>query len=217
MSFPTIPTIPVAVLTAPQQISALLWQAAQSPPVWGVFDSSGNPMLDQDSVLEFSYRRRYKVSDFPVQAGSFASYNKVIQPFEIQLRFSKGGDQVGRKAFLNALESLVASLALFRVVTPDGTYDNCNPDRFEVIRKGANGAFWLTEVDLYLIQIIEVTSEYATTSQFYPGISLYNAQSPAAQPIANQGNVQPQTPTSAQTAAAQSAMQSASSGNWFSY
>lgn len=208
-------------LAGSEIISSLLWTAAQSPPAWGVFDQNNNQVIFPDSVLEFAYRRRYHVSDFPVQAGSFASYNKVIQPFEIQLRLSKSGTSADRAVFLNSLEQLCASIALYTVVTLDGTYGNCNPDRFEVTRKGANGAFWLTEVDLYFIQIIQVAAQYTNTAignnEFYPGISLYNSQSAAAQPVANQGNVLPQAPSSAYAGASQSAMQSASSGNWFSW
>lgn len=172
-------------------ISGLLWQSAQVPPTWGVYDDNGDSVLSPDSVLEFSYRREFEISDFPVQNGAFASYNKVIKPFEIQLRFSKAGSQDDRANFLSDLEDLIPSTDLYTVITPEGTYTNCNPQRYEVTRRGAQGAFFLTEVDLYLIQIVQVTAQYTSTAT-----NTQNAQNPSAQPTSNVGNVQPQNPDS---------------------
>jgi len=207
---PQLPRLPGAIpapipLLASEAISALLWQASQSQPLWGVFDAQGNVVLDPDSVLEFAHRRAFEVSNFPVQAGSFASYNKVILPFEVHLRVSKGGDETERQQLLADIEALAASTALYTVVTPERRYQNCNLDRYEVIRRGARGAYFLTEVDLYFIQIIEVAPQYTTTA-----VQLPNAQSPAAQPVANNGTVQAQTPSSAVNALGQAATASAS-------
>lgn len=204
---PGIPPLPVGVATpvvaliASEAISSTLWQASQAPPAWGVFDEKYNQVLFPDSVLEFDNRREFDISNFPVQAGSFASYNKVIRPFEVQLRFSKAGTVSDREDFLNDLDDLVESLDLFNIVTPEKIYPSVNLQRYEVIRRGAQGAFFLTEVDAYFIQIIEVQAQYTTTA-----VQLPNAQSPAAQPQSNVGNVQPQTPSSQETAQGNSAL-----------
>ena len=188
---PTSAATPVIAAIVSEALSALLWQASQSPPSWGVFDAAGNQVLSPDSVLEFSRRQEYEVSNYPVQSGSFASYNKVIRPFEIQIRFSKGGTVDDRATFLAAIDQIVASIDLYTVVTPEAVYQNVNPDRQEVIRRGAKGAYFLTEVDVYFVQIIEVEAQYTTTA-----VQLPNAQDPAAQPAASVGNVQPGTPSS---------------------
>ena len=51
----------------------------------------------------------------------------------------------------------------------------------------ADGAFFLTEVDVYFKQIIPVQAQYSMTA-------LQNAANPSAQPVANTGAVLPQTP-----------------------
>jgi hypothetical protein len=207
--YPGIPTLPpnaafpVLTLIASEAISSLLWQASQIPPAWGVFDIFGNLVVEPDSVLEFSNRQEYEVSNFPVQAGSFASYNKVIRPFEITLRFSKGGSVNDRINFLESIAALAASLQLYTVHTPERTYTDVNLDRYEVSRRGAKGAYWLSEIDCYFVQIIQVQPQYTTTA-----IQLPNAQSAAAQPTSNVGTVQPQAPTSQQAQDGQSAMAS---------
>jgi hypothetical protein len=194
---------PVASTIASAAISSLLWQAAQSPPAWGVFDDDGNLVVTPDSVLEFTHRTRSEVSNFPVQAGSFASYNKVISPFNLVLRFAKGGTQSDRAQFLADIESLFQSIDLYTVIIPERSYANLNLEYYEVIRRGPKGAYFLTEVDLYFLQVIEVSPQYTTVNLlplYQPGqpLVLQYAQSPAAQPVSNVGSIQPQVPTSQQ-------------------
>lgn len=208
---PGIPALPPSVATpvlttlASEVISGFLWQAAQQPPQWGVFDSDGQLVLDPDSVLEFSQRREFEISNFPVQRGSFASYNKVIRPNEVQLRFSKGGTIDDRASFLADLEALAQSLQIVSVVTLENVYPNLNLARYEVTRRGAKGAYFLTEVDAYFIQILQVQAQYSTTS-----VNLPDAQSEAAQPTSNVGNASPTMPTSQETQDGQAALASQS-------
>ena len=218
MLIPGIPQLPAGSATpviaaiASEAISSSLWQAAQSPPAWGVFDSSGNQVLFPDSVLEFTNRQEYEVSNYPVQAGSFASYNKVIRPFEIVMRFSKAGEVTDRSDFLDDITNLVASIDLFTVVTPEVVYQNVNANRREVVRRGAKGAYFLTEVDVYFVQIIEVQAQYTTTA-----VQLPNAQNASAQPTSNVGTVQPQNPDSQLAQDGQLALSTAATGPAGSY
>jgi hypothetical protein len=195
--------VPVITLLASEAISSLLWQASIVPPAWGVFDADRNQVLFPDSVLEFSNRQEYEVSNYPVQNGAFASYNKVIRPFEISLRLSKGGTLNDRIDFLADIAALAASIALLTVVTPERTYQDVNLNRFEVTRRGAKGAYFLTEVDCYFVQIVQVQAQYTTTA-----VQLPNAVSPAALPTSSVGNVQPGTPSSQITQDGNSAMAS---------
>jgi len=210
---PGIPQLPAGAATpviagiASEAISSMLWQAAQSPPAWGVFDSGGNQVLFPDSVLEFSRRQEYEISNYPVQAGEFGSYNKVLRPFEIQMRFSKGGTVNDRANFLNSIDALIQSISLYTVVTPEVVYPNMNAERQEIMRRGAKGAYFLTEVDVYFIQIIEVTAQYTSTAT-----QLTNAQPASAQPVSNVGTVQPQAPTSQQAQTGGLALQTAAAG-----
>lgn len=208
---PGLPTLPLGSATpiiatvASEALSSLLWQASQLPPSWGVFDSDGNQVVTPDSVLEFTHRPGSDIPTFPVQGGSFASYNKVILPYPLTLRFSKSGTQSDRTQFLTDIENLYQSIKLYSVVTPERTYSSVNLQNYEVTRRGARGAFFLTEVDLYFLQIIEVTPQYTTTA-----VQLPNAQSDAAQPVSNVGNVSPSTPDSGTTAMGDDALGSTS-------
>lgn len=176
-----IPTIVLAV----QAIRKILSFAKKTPPTWGVFNEFNQQVVKPDSVLTFDNRNEYRVSDFPVQKGAFASYNKVLLPFEVSVRFSKGGTQQDRKQFLDDIARVAGTLNLYTILTPERSYTKCNVTRYEVSRRGAEGAFFLAEVDLYFRQVIEVASQYSTTNA-----DTSSAQDPSAVPSVTQGNVQ---------------------------
>ncbi len=186
---------------------AALWKSVFSKTGWGVYrsipTSSGStptpentdlpeqqviakrlPVIEPDSFGEFSYRNEWSVSDFPVQEGQFASYNKVANPYEIMLRMYKGGSKEDRKQFLDSIDAISDTLELYDIVTPEKTYLSVNVIRYEVTRRGAGGAYFLSEVDLYFREIRQVTAVYSTTS-----VVTQNAQNFSAKPVNNVGTV----------------------------
>ena len=189
---PLFPPSPAPTLGTAQQ--GALSQSSGSAPAWGILDSDLNPLITPDSFLDFDNRSDSRVSNFPVQAGGFASYNKVQLPFEVSVRVSIGKGVGDRAQFLATLEQLKQSLTMCTVITPERSYANCNIDRYEVTRRGSSGAFFLQEVEIFFSQIIQVTAQYSTTAA-----ATQNAQVPAAQPPINQGVVQPAAPSSAVT------------------
>lgn len=199
---PGVPPVPRSALIAPpagatlgsQAPSGQLWQSAQAAPVWGVFDSSGAAVVQPDSVLTFDNRNDSDMPTFPVAPNSFANYNKVFLPFEVTLRFSKAGTLADRTSFLLAIDGLWRSLDLYTVLTPERSYVNCNLQRYEVARRGSGGAYFLTEVDLYFLQVLEAEALYTSSA-----LLTSNAQNPSAIGPANAGTVYPQTPSSSTT------------------
>lgn len=137
-----------------------------------------------DSFGEFSYRNEWSLSDYPVERGQFASYNKVANPFEIMIRMYKGGTKEARKKFLDSIDAIQGTLDLYDIVTPEKTYVGVNVTRYEVSRRGPKGAYFLSEVDLYFREIREVTATYTTTS-----VATQNAQNFSAKPTNNLGAV----------------------------
>lgn len=203
-------SVPVfATLFGSPSIGSALWQSSLVPPKWGIFDSNNKQIIFPDSVLEFGYRKEFKVSNFTVQLGAFANYNKVTTPFEIQLRLSKAGKASDRRIFINSIGALAKSIAKCNIRVPEGTYYGCNAFRFELFRRMGRNAEWIDEAYVYFLEIQEVAAQYTNT-----GVNLPNAQDPAAQPVANQGSVQPQLPSTAQATASANAMAS-TTFNWF--
>lgn len=208
---PQLPRLPgftsvPPILGAAAAVGAL-WRAIFVTPQWGIFkqvpepapDAEGiptvtvvsrlTPIITPDSIQDFSYRNEYDIADFFVQDGSFATYNKVAQPYETSVRMTKGGSKSDRAQFLQQIEDILATTDLYSILTPEKTYLNVNPYRFELTRRGAKGAYFLTEVDLFFKEIRSVTAQYTTTAP-----TTQNAQDPSAQPVQNDGTVNGDTP-----------------------
>lgn len=176
-----------ALAIATAAIHGRLWQSVASQPKWGIFTSANQPALVADSVHSFDNRNEFRVSDFPVQRGAFASYNKVATPYEIVLRLIKSSDLEGRAQFLQQLEAVSRTLDLYNVITPERIYEGVNVVRYEVTRRGSQGAYFLTEVDVFFRQIVQVAAQYSTSAA-----ATRNAEQPSARPSVSQGIVQPQ-------------------------
>lgn len=180
-----------------------LWRALFVTPQWGIYkqvpppsapDADGlvtvtvqgnlTPVVTPDSILEFSYRNEFDISDAPIEDGAFASYNKVANPYETSVVMSKGGSQSDRATFLAQIDQIMGTLDMYYILTPEKTYRGINPYRNELLRRGANGAFFLTEVELYFREVRTATAQYTQTSTVTT-----NAQQASAQPVQNTGTV----------------------------
>lgn len=182
-------------------LQSVLWQATVTEPQWGIFDKDGNLAITPDSVLSFDNRNEWAVSSFPVQAGAFANYNKVASPFECAVRLSKGKTIGDRATFLAQLDTIAKSLEVYTIRTPERSYNSVNVTRYEVSRRDQNGAFFLTEVDVYFIEIREVAQQYTDSST-----DTTNAIQPEARTATNQGGVSPQDVTLQQGEAGSAAL-----------
>jgi hypothetical protein len=199
-------TAALPVLGAAAAVGAL-WRSLFVETKWGVYkqtpppapDTSGVatvtvtaklvPVITPDSILDFGYHNEYDISDYPLEEGSFTNYNKVANPFETSVRMAKGGSESDRRTFLDQIETITASLDFFYILTPERTYVNVNPYRIEMTRRGAGGAFYLSEVDLYFKEVRTSVQTYTNTST-----ATQNAQDPSATPVDNVGAVSGDTP-----------------------
>lgn len=205
--FPDVPNLPGVPTLARSALQSLTTQSTGtlltgddlgglsggfSDPQWGIFDSDGNSALDVDSVVSVDAKKEFRISDYPVERGSFSSFNKVETPRDVPVVVTKGGSDDVRQKFLADLDTLIASIDLYSIYTAEWQYENMNPVSHEVRRSSRNG------VSLIAAEIIFREVRISASSSFT------NTQSPAGAAQANGGTVQPQTPSAGQSAAAAS-------------
>lgn len=202
-----VPAIAVSLGT----LQALLGSAMQQAPAWGIFDAEGNQLgvsstasltvLDAIanqvtgdtgtvlSTLAFDYTKESRVSDFPIEGGSFANYNKVELPGAPVITLALEGSEDDRTNFLNAVDAACKSTDLFSVVTPEVTYANHSLERYNYRRTASKGATLLmVEVTLREIRTVSATYTTAATSP------IQSPQNPAATPQVSNGMTQPTPP-----------------------
>jgi hypothetical protein len=107
-----------------------------------------------------------KTSTFPVEHGSFASYNKVNEPNKPKVRLAVGGkDRIA--AFQAAMGSELSQPNLYNVVTPTCVYLNVTMESYDYSQSADNGLNLLV-VDIALIEVREVTPTYTAVTIPHP-------------------------------------------------
>lgn len=187
-----------------------LWRIFQQETQWGIFDESGQPVIDAGafsgtlgiiadiagvnggsiSTSSVEVTGEARVADFPVERGGFASYNKVQLPGTHTVQMVVGGDEQTRNEFLAWMEGAAASTDLYTVVTPEITYDSVTLERYNYVRSQSKGARIII-ADLVLREIREIGARYSKEDK--SGM-LGDVSTPDAAMPVDAGNVQPASP-----------------------
>lgn len=158
-------------------------------PQWAILDKNGKAVVVPDSVVNFEYRGENKICNYPVELGSFSSYNKVSTPYDIRVLVSCGGQGgIAKGTFLQVLELMRESTDLYDLATPDFLYQDINLVRFDYRRQATNGVT-LILADLQFQEVRQTaTATYDNTAQA------------SGAPEKSLGTVQASSPSTAQVA-----------------
>lgn len=179
---------PVAILTNFALADAVGFVKNIISPVWGVFDTSGNEVLFPDSFLGIEYKNGSRVSDYPVEKGAFASYNKVDTPWDVRVRMAVGTSIEARSAFLATVDSMLHSTNLFDIVTPETVLLTGTLDNVDYRRDSKNGVSLLT-VELWFTEVREIDAAQFSAADPNP-IAADNTQSVSGASPVSDGQVQ---------------------------
>lgn len=140
-----------------------LWDFLFPGAIWGIFKvGSTDRAIELSSVVEVDIAGDSRVSDYPIQTGSFVSYNKVANPNIITLRVTKDGSETSRLELLQWLETNKNETTLFDVLTPEFRYSKMTLVGYRMARSARSGAAMIT-VDTLWQEIREKTALYSAT------------------------------------------------------
>ena len=163
IGIPNIPKLPTNIGGALIKFGGAALINAIFGNYWGIFGQNGIPLLLSDNVTTVKHQNTSKVANAPVERGSFASYNKVGDPFTVTVQMTKGsGGVFARGAFLGLVDMLANSTDLFLVITPEAVYPNMAITGYDYIREASNGAR-LLKVNIHLVEVRQVTVKYTKT------------------------------------------------------
>ena len=210
-NYPGVPSIPRTSAGSPSiNISLASNQPlviSSQEPIWGIFSATDNSPLftpSEDGTLStysFDYSRRSTVSTFPVETGSFVSYDKIWSPANPVVTLAFSGSISDKSRLLDALETACLGTSLWNVFTPDTEYDGYTIARYSYRRMSNKGATLLL-IDVMLEEVKQVTASYSnvigteSSGSATPSTSTTPApQSPSAAPATSSGQIQPSTPS----------------------
>jgi len=115
------------------------------------------------SMLEFSAEKSSRLPEEPIEKGSFATYNRVIEPRSITCRLGVAGTAQQLQSEIDRLTTLAENDEKINLVTPEQSYKNMMLESFDYRRDAQNGRGVLY-VDLRFKEIREVAPQQTTTS-----------------------------------------------------
>ena len=112
-----------------------------------------------DTFLGYDYSDDVSIMNHPIESGSFANYNKVVDPATLNVIFAKSGFPFEIREAIEIIEKYKNSTDLVNVVTPYKTYVGYNIKNLHyAIRE--NSSINLLVVDISLEEIKEVELGY---------------------------------------------------------
>jgi hypothetical protein len=160
-------------------------------PQWGIYLDTGTtrvPVVGQGvnniltiitgtgsgNFLEMDYRLAFNISDYPVEQGSFQSYNKVQRPYQVSVAVTAGGTEENRALLLSQVQAIIDTTNLYTVVMPEGGIVGLNPVGFTFSRRSDRGLGLLT-IEIFFQQVrpagdptFSTTNTAATTPNAAP-------------------------------------------------
>jgi hypothetical protein len=132
------------------------------PPQYILKDEDGNEVTFY-SMLEMSLASGSQIPTEPIEKGSFANYNRIIEPFEASCRLALEGTDSDIQTALQGLEELKKGLKKIEFIMPFETYENLMLVSYDY-RRDEHSGFNLLQVDLKLKEVREVESAKTTSS-----------------------------------------------------
>jgi hypothetical protein len=199
VNVPNVPGVPSVNFAIPSLGSILTLLTADAISLlagtlqlpWGIYFGP-IPIIAADNVVAFEYDQEYDISDYPIEGGKFASYNKVYRPFNIVVRFSTGGPLIKRQAFLDSISAIIGDLNEYNVVTADAVYQSVNLVGYRYQQRA--------EAGVGLIQVDVMARQVQNAASAALGSFLSNTLNPASASQVNGGVVQPIAPSGQQSA-----------------
>jgi hypothetical protein len=142
---------------------------------WGIF-LNGATVIDADNVVSMDARQDAVLADFPLEGGTFESYDKVQRPFDVRFRVSVGAASK-KSSVISTVKSIIKDYKLYMFVSPDDVFENVNCQHWDYHREAASVGLLVIDIWGWQIQVNTTSS----TSN--------NTQSPAAADPSNGGSV----------------------------
>lgn len=109
------------------------------PEQWTILNNGGSKAIEFTSFYKANTKLESKVTQMPVENGSFVSYNIVDTPLEMEVTLIKQGLPQDLQDVVNTLLDYISNTELVSIVTPDCEYPNMKLTKANFERSAENG------------------------------------------------------------------------------
>lgn len=136
-----------------------------SQPQYVVKAESGD--IAFHSMLELGAEESSNLPEEPIEKGSFADYNRTINPITITCRLASQGSPSTLQSMIEQLQELKTGTEKLTFITPMMTYENFMLESFDY-RKDEHTGHNVLVVDIRLKEIREIEGQKTTSSVTEP-------------------------------------------------
>jgi len=166
--------LPAPIVSVLGSAISSAWASLFSAGEWGIYNSRETTKpIKVTSVISLGVRSSATLSDYPLESGSFATYNKVKRPADIPIRITREGSEADLREILKWLEAQTRAISIYDVVTPEVRYPGVTLVEYTVQREASNGALMVI-ADCIFQQVKQLPAAYS-------GGGTKNAQDAATQ------------------------------------
>lgn len=182
----------VVVLDALSFIASKLPSVNPPVPIYAIVESDTLfPLGVPSSWGEFSPKYETQVSDYPVESGAFALYNKVRRPMTVECLLIKTGSDLTRFAWLAAIQQQEANnpLQLYTLISPQGIFVDFTLTGLSYQTRNDRGS-----------NMLYLTLQFTQVQQIASSLGVYdNVLDPKSGPVQQLGQVYTSAMNTAQT------------------
>lgn len=129
------------------------------PAQWTILNESADEAFEFDVFMNANVKSEVKVTQMPVENGSFVAYNMVGSPLEINCVLAKRGMPQDLRVYTEALLALVDSTELVSIITPEREYQSMKLTKISFDRSSDTGTD-IIYAECNFIEIRQVSSQY---------------------------------------------------------
>ncbi len=125
--------------------------------LWAIYDENGRQILEKSVFLSYSYSAPSKVMSTPIEKGSFAIYNKVIEPAILKLSLAFKGNDDELELAIKRCEKEKNNTSKLYILSPEKSYTNYSLRHFSYSKSALENVIIF---DVEFAEILEIGSYY---------------------------------------------------------
>ena len=169
---------------------------------WQFTDGFGNAVLPSTVVIDAHIVSGGSVVSEVIEKGSFATYNKVMEPLEINVTLAFEGTDAYLQSCLEKVEKLKQTLSWVSIVTPIHEYENMALQNYDYSVNTTDG-LGVLYINTLFIEVRETDVAYSTSD--ISSISMAEATNPSDVSQQDTGIVTAMNPSASQQAIGEAA------------
>ncbi len=128
---------------------------------WQIYDEDNNEILEDTSFISYNYKAQTQVAQLPLEEGSFAHYNKIVEATKLELKLAYSGSDSEISQLIKKLEEEKTKASKLSILSPEKIFNNFTLQSFNYDKEASSG---IMIIDLVFQEIKEINLALSSSS-----------------------------------------------------